>query len=126
MSFLEELKEKISVIANRLLDALRHGRELVHVSAEKNRVGAEIRSRYEDLGRTIYESRGEDMSACREICDQIDALKEKEAELTAKDALLRHRCRCPRCGTPMNRKAKFCSACGAPMCEQTAEAGSEE
>jgi len=115
MAFFEQMKEKFFAVVGWICEKLRHGRDILKVSGEKNRITGEIRRQYESLGRTIYESKGEDMSACREICDRIDALNDRLEELTARDAVLRSKVRCPRCGTAMERTARFCSACGAAI-----------
>lgn len=121
MELLNRLKEKTAAIILWIVEKFRHCTDIVKTSGEKNRITGEIRRHYENLGRTIYESKGEDMSACREICDKIDVLHDRMEELTARDAVLRRRVRCPRCGAVMNRKAKFCSECGGSMPEITTE-----
>ena len=127
MAFFNELKEKISAFVFRICDVFRKGWDIVKNSGEKHSVEGEIRRRYEELGRTIYQSKGEDMSACREICDRIDELSDRLEALTQKDVALRSRIRCPQCGAVMGKKAKFCSACGAAMAENSAkEAHTEE
>ena len=121
MAFLNEVKEKISAFVFRACGLLRKGWDIVKNSGEKHSVEGEIRRKYEELGRTIYESKGENMSACREICDRIDELSDRLEALARKDVVLRSRSRCPQCGAAMSRKAKFCSACGAAMPEAPAK-----
>ena len=125
MAIFEQLKEKISAFVLNLCDLFRKGWSIIKNSGEKHRVEGEIRRRYEELGRTIYESKGEDMSACREICDKIDELAERLETLTRKDVVLRSRVRCPRCGAVMAKNAKFCSACGEAMPENPRESTEE-
>ena len=126
MAIFEQLKEKISAFVLNLCDLFRKGWDIIKNSGEKHRVDGEIRRRYEELGRTIYESKGENMSACREICDKIDELTDRLEELTQKDVILRSRSRCPRCGAAMSKKAKFCSACGAAMPREDVKEASAE
>lgn len=121
MAILNQLKEKISAFIVWICNQFRHGTEIVKLSGEKNSVEGEIRRRYEELGRTIYESKGENMSACREICDRIDELSDRLEALNARDVQIRSRSRCPACGAVMSKKAKFCSACGAAMPEVAAK-----
>ena len=118
MAFFDQLKEKISAFILRVCNLFRKGWDIVKNSGEKHSVEGEIRRKYEELGRTIYESKGEDMAACREICDKIDELTDRLELLTRKDVVLRSRNRCPACGAVMAKKAKFCSACGAAMPEE--------
>lgn len=117
MALFDQLKEKLFAGVDFAAGKLRHGREIVKISNEKRVISGEIRRRYEELGKTIYESKGEAMAECRAICDRIDELKDREESLTARDVVLRSRSRCPRCGEAMPRKAKFCSACGSAMPE---------
>lgn len=121
MAFLNELKEKILVLILRICAWFRKGWDIVKTSGEKHSVEGEIRRRYEELGRTIYESKGENMSACREICDKIDELTDRLETIKQKDTVLYSRRRCPRCGEAVSKKAKFCSACGASMPEEAAQ-----
>ena len=117
MAFFDQFKEKCSAAAIVVGNKARHGTEIVKNAGERRTLGSEIRSLYEELGRTIYESKGQDMDACRDICEKIDERRERLEALTARDVQIRSRNRCPRCGAVMNRKAKFCSACGAAMPE---------
>lgn len=126
MAFLNEVKEKISAFVFHACGLFRKGWDIVKNSGEKHSVEGEIRRRYEELGRTIYESKGENMSACREICDRIDELSDRLEEITQKDVVLRSRIRCPQCGAAMNKKAKFCSDCGAAMPQESAKDASAE
>ena len=115
MAVFNELKEKISAFVLNVCNLFRKGWSIIKNSGEKHSVEGEIRRKYEELGRTIYESKGENMSACREICDRIDELSDRLEALTQMDVVLRSRSRCLQCGAAMSKKAKFCSACGAAM-----------
>lgn len=124
MAFFDQIKEKCSAAAIVIGSKARHGTEIVKNAGERRTLDNEIRRLYGELGRTIYESKGQDMDACRDICEKIDECRERLEALAARDVQIRIRNRCPQCGAAMNRKAKFCSACGAAMPE--AETTSEE
>ena len=117
MELWNRLKEKFSAFVYEGCKNLRQCVDSLKLSGEKSRVDGEIRRRYEELGRTIYESKGENMTACREICDRIDELNDRREELLRRDILLPGRVRCRQCGTIMGKKAKFCVHCGAAMPE---------
>lgn len=120
MAFFDHLKEKFTAFVSWIAGKFRHGAEIVKISGEKQRLAGEIRRYYEELGRTIYKSKGQDTDACREICEKIDECSERLEAIAERDVLIRSRNRCPRCGEAMPKKAKFCSACGAAMPEEAA------
>lgn len=117
MAIFEQMKEKVSIAALSIGNKARHGAEIARIAGEKRVIAGEIRRHYEELGRTIYESQGRDMDTCREICEKIDQKKARLEALTARNVILCNQNRCPECGAVMNRRAKFCSACGAAMPE---------
>ena len=119
MAFFDQFKETFSSAALAAGKKVRSSTEVVKVSGEIRVVKGEIRRFYEELGRTIYESKGQDMDTCREICEKIDARMEKLDALTRRDQQIRRHC--PACNAVMNKKAKFCSACGAAMPENKSE-----
>ena len=119
MAFFDQFKERFASFTQTAGKKVRRSTEVVKVSGEIRVIRGEIRRFYEDLGRTIYESKGQDMDACREICEKIDARVEKLDVLTRRDQQIRRHC--PSCDAVMNKKAKFCSACGAAMPENKSE-----
>lgn len=121
MAFFDLIMEKIAAAWLFVSGKLRLGVEIVKNSVERRRIDGEIRRDYAALGRAVYDSKGRDMDACREICDRLDARNEQLEALTRRSTQMLRRRRCPECNAVMGKKARFCSECGAAMPEETKE-----
>ena len=87
----------------------------------------EISTKYEALGKMVYESVKSGKSASAGFDEQIaeiDALFKKLEDVNEKLNALRHKAVCPRCGFLNDEKSLFCSRCGAKLSEHPSNAPS--
>lgn len=92
----------------------------------------EIDSRYEALGRLVYDSRkaGTDIDGLIEECTRsIDALYTRLDEVNNRIARMKDKKYCETCGAIIDKNALFCSRCGSRINlhnENTSAAGETE
>ena len=79
-------------------------------------INSEIKKRYEELGRAVYEARKSDTSIdgiIDECVVSIDELNDRLDEVKERIAGLKNKISCPSCGASMDPGSLYCSRCGA-------------
>ena len=122
MDFFNGFGRKVNRVVRSVAEKTGEGAGLARVAGELRTLGAERDRLYGELGRIFYAMRagegGED--AARSLCEQLDALEARIAELTEQRENLKLQRRCPACGTMLGREARYCSNCGKRLQEDVA------
>ncbi|WP_077533694.1 zinc ribbon domain-containing protein [Massiliimalia massiliensis] len=125
----EKAKDAVNIAAKKT-------EEVVNISKlklETVKVNNEIKSLYEKLGRSVYQSRGKSGNSNEDtvhsLCEEIDELLSKLDALNKEIAELKNVTVCPGCGQNNPKENVYCSKCGARIKEEVgfdAEVSAEE
>lgn len=127
MAVFENFGKKVGKVAN---DAAAKSRELAEIARTSVSISDErstIRMLYRDIGEKYYrELRDTDLEPLRVLCDKIDVSNERIRELDAKLNQIKGTRVCTTCGEAIDKRARFCPACGQPAPTDVGEAASQQ
>ena len=114
MDFLNVFGKRVNRVVRSVTEKSGEGTDVARISGEIRALTAECDRTFAEFGRACYELRagGGDPGNARELCDHIDALQARIAELREQRDVLKAPRRCPACGAMQSRDARYCSSCG--------------
>ncbi len=114
MSVFNDVLENARIVAEKVGEKANCAYDVTKLNLAKNRIKAEIKSKYQLLGKCYYESSKEDASTvdCTELISQIDELYAQLKNILAQIDSMKNIRRCPVCHQPSNSQKPYCSSCG--------------
>ena len=120
MDFINDLGKKFTSVLNTVTEKTKESVEASQLNSNLKNARAALEQLYTQYGKACYAiySGGGNAEAAQEIAKQIEAAIQRVDALTAQRDELNNVVRCPKCGAPQARTARFCSACGQRMPEE--------
>lgn len=113
--FLNMLKEKLGTVTHKVVKKSGQVVDITKLSYAISTEEAELKKKYERIGRMVYDAKNGDCELSDEIntlCDDIALTQEKIADLKAQMQVIKNKKTCPHCGQEMPFHAQFCPSCG--------------
>ena len=123
MDFLSEFSKRVSNVARSVTDKGREGAEANRLSEELRAATAELDRLFAMYGRVCFA--GENGDATADLVAQIRAGMARVEALSARREAWQGARKCPSCGAPQARDARFCSGCGKRLSDPPAEPAPE-
>ena len=112
MAFYDKIISTISDTYQTVSAKTRDGVELTRLSSQERSVSNELNALYMQIGRCYV-----DGEPTNDLCNRVKELRETLNGLADQKAALRNQNRCPACGAPVEKSARFCPGCGRRMPE---------
>lgn len=119
MDFLNGFGRKVNKVMRSVTEKTTESAGLARISAELRALTADCDRLFSELGHVCYALQaGEgDPGTARELCERIDDMQARIAELREQREALREPRRCPACGAVQGREHRYCSNCGKRLPE---------
>lgn len=121
MDLLNEFGKRVSSMARSVSEKSKEGAEVTRLNAELKAAEAALEQLYARYGRECFamQAGGGDAKAADDLAVRIRAARLQLAELTERRDAAREVRRCLSCGAVHPKEAKFCSACGKRLPDDT-------